>query len=75
MAVYMVCDKCGNDTWYIVGSKPYEDMPAYQIQLCSKCGFAVKVTYEIKEVKFLEPEELLKELKSNLTLDWPIDRS
>ena len=60
----MVCDKCENAIWYIVGSA--EEIPPYLIQVCSKCGFAVKVTYELKDIKFLEQEELLKELKEEV---------
>ena len=63
LAVYMVCDKCGNDTWYIIVSNPYKHGQACHIQVCSKCGFAVEVIYEVKNFKFLKPDELLSKLK------------
>jgi len=63
----MVCDRCENDIWYIVGST--EEIPPYLIQVCSKCGFTVKVAYELKDIKFLEQKGLLKELKEEVRLN------
>ena len=62
-AFYMVCEKCGNDKWYLIVPNPYKHGQAYQIQVCSKCGFAVEVIYEVKNFRFLKPDELLSKLK------------
>jgi len=59
----MVCDKCGNDTWYIIVSNLHKHKATYYIQVCSKCGFAVEVIHEVKSVKFLKPDKLLSKLK------------
>jgi len=63
LTFYMVCDKCGNNKWYLIVPNPYKHGQAYQIQVCSKCGFAVEVIYEVKNFKFLKPDELLSKLK------------
>ena len=63
LAFYMVCEKCGNDKWYLIVPNPYKHGQTYQIQVCSKCGFAVEVIYEVKNFKFLKPDELLSKLK------------
>ncbi len=65
MTFCIICDKCGNDTWYVIGPKPYEDAPTYQIQVCTKCGFATKITYKLVDVKLLEADDALEELKKN----------
>ena len=42
---YLVCDNCGNDSWYIVIPNPHGKAVAYQVQICTKCGFAVEIAY------------------------------
>ncbi len=46
-AGFVVCDECGNDSWYIVGPNPHGKMPLCQVQICTKCGFAVRITYKL----------------------------
>lgn len=42
---YLVCDNCGNESWYIVVSNPNGRAVAFQVQICTKCGFAVQIAY------------------------------
>ena len=41
----LVCDNCGNESWYIVVPKPNGRAVAFQVQICTKCGFAVQIAY------------------------------
>ena len=63
MAYYLTFDNCGYYKWYVIGSKPYEDLPTHQIQVCIECGFAIKIIYNLVDMKFLTLDDVLKELK------------
>ena len=39
--------------WYMIGSRLVEDLPTHQIQVCIECGFAIKIIYNLVDMKFL----------------------
>jgi len=62
---FIVCDKCGNDSWYIVGPNPHGEIPLCQVQICAKCGFALILRYELvsaTRMQIFNLEDLLAEM-------------
>jgi len=53
---YLVCDNCGNDSWYIVVPSPYGKADASQVQICTKCGFAVEIAYKPIKAQILDTQ-------------------
>lgn len=63
---YLVCDNCGNESWYIVVPKPNEKAVAFfQVQICTKCGFAVRIDYKLISVTRSQISSL-EDLLSNM---------
>jgi len=74
-ASFIVCDKCGNDSWYIVGPNPHGKTPLCQVQICAKCGFALILRYELvsaTRMQISDLEALLAEI-GETTGELPID--
>jgi len=76
IASFIVCDKCGNDSWYIVGPNPHVKIPLCQVQICTKCGFALILRYELVSatcMQIFNLEDLLAEMVET-TGEEPIDQ-
>jgi len=72
---FTVCDKCGNDSWYIVGPNPHGKIPLCQVQICTKCGFALILRYELVSARLMQIfdlEDLLAEIVET-TGEVPVD--
>jgi len=80
IASFIVCDKCGNDSWYIVGPNPHGKIPLCQVQICTKCGFALVLRYELVSAACMQIsnlENLLEEMvetTGEVPVDEPRDR-